>query len=54
MAKKEKKFDAVKLSRAWRERISRKIGKMTPAEELEFFNRTAMQTTAPKAQVKAA
>ncbi len=34
-----KAFDALAESRKWRERVSRKIAKMTPAQELAFFNR---------------
>jgi hypothetical protein len=39
MHPKIKAFDALAESRKWRERVSRKIAKMTPAEELAFFNR---------------
>ncbi len=39
MPPKTKNFDALVESRKWRERVSRKIAKMTPAEELAFFNR---------------
>jgi len=39
MHPKAKTFDAVAESRKWRERVSRKIAKMTPAEELAYFNR---------------
>lgn len=39
MRPKGKSFDAVAESRKWRERLSRKIAKMTPAEELAHFNR---------------
>jgi len=35
----KKGFDAVSESRKWRERVSRKIAKMTPAQELAYFNR---------------
>ena len=34
-----KAFDALAESRKWRERVSRKIAKMTPAQELAYFNR---------------
>ena len=34
-----KSFDALAESRKWRERVSRKISKMTPAQELAYFNR---------------
>jgi hypothetical protein len=34
-----KPFDALAESRKWRERVSRKLAKMTPAEELAYFNR---------------
>jgi len=34
-----KPFDALTESRKWRERVSRKLAKMTPAEELAYFNR---------------
>ena len=39
MRPKTKAFDALAESRKWRERVSRKISKMTPAQELAFFNR---------------
>ena len=39
MRPKAKTFDALAESRKWRERVSRKIAKMTPAQELAFFNR---------------
>ena len=39
MHPKTKAFDALAESRKWRERVSRKIAKMTPAEELAYFNR---------------
>ena len=39
MPPKPKAFDALAESRKWRERVSRKIAKMTPAQELAFFNR---------------
>ena len=39
MRPKAKTFDALAESRRWRERVSRKIAKMTPAQELAYFNR---------------
>jgi hypothetical protein len=39
MRPKIKAFDALVESRKWRERVSRKIAKMTPAQELAYFNR---------------
>jgi hypothetical protein len=39
MRPKTKTFDAVAESRKWRERVSRKIARMTPAQELAYFNR---------------
>jgi hypothetical protein len=39
MHPKIKAFDALVESRKWRERVSRKIAKMTPAQELAYFNR---------------
>ena len=39
MRPKTKTFDALAESRKWRERVSRKIAKMTPSEELAYFNR---------------
>lgn len=39
MHPKTKTFDALAESRKWRERVSRKIAKMTPAQELIYFNR---------------
>ena len=39
MHPKTKTFDAVAESRKWRERVSRKIARMTPAQELAYFNR---------------
>jgi hypothetical protein len=32
-------FNALAESRKWRERVSRKIARMTPAQELAYFNR---------------
>ncbi len=34
-----KAFHALAESRKWRERVSRKIAKMTPAQESAFFSR---------------
>jgi len=39
MRPKIKAFDAVAESRKWRERVSRKIARMSPAQELAYFNR---------------
>ena len=39
MRLKAKTFNALAESRKWRERVSRKIAKMTPAQELAYFNR---------------
>jgi hypothetical protein len=39
MRLKTKAFDALAESRKWRERVSRKIAKMSPAQELAYFNR---------------
>ncbi|MCE0496900.1 MAG: hypothetical protein LV481_02990 [Methylacidiphilales bacterium] len=39
MHPKTKVFDALVESRKWRERVSRKIAKMTPTQELAYFNR---------------
>ena len=39
MRRKINTFDALAESRKWRERVSRKIAKMTPAQELSYFNR---------------
>ncbi len=39
MRPKAKSFDALAESRKWRERVSRKIARMTPAQELAYFNR---------------
>jgi hypothetical protein len=39
MRLKKTAFDAVAESRKWRERVSRKIAKMTPAQEMAYFNR---------------
>jgi hypothetical protein len=39
MRPKAKTFNAVAESCKWRERVSRKIARMTPAQELAYFNR---------------
>ena len=39
MRPKTKIFDALAESRKWREWVSRKIAKMTPTQELAYFNR---------------
>ena len=39
MHPKTKSFDALAESRKWRERVSRKIARMTSAQELAYFNR---------------
>ena len=39
MRPKTKSFDALAESRKWRERVSRRIAKMTPKQELAYFNR---------------
>ena len=39
MRPKIKVFDALRESRKWRERVSRKIARMTPTQELAYFNR---------------
>ena len=39
MRPKPKVFDALAASRKWRECVSRKIARMTPAQELAYFNR---------------
>jgi hypothetical protein len=55
MHPKPKAFDALAASRKWRERVSRKIAKMTPAEELAFFNRRrGVVPSGKKALAKAA
>ena len=41
-------FDALTESRKWRERVSRKIAKMTPAQELAYFNRPRGVTASVK------
>jgi hypothetical protein len=55
MRPKTKAFDALAESRRWRERVSRRIAKMTPAQELAFFNRRRGVTpTGTKALARAA
>ncbi|HEX4139542.1 MAG TPA: hypothetical protein VHY09_04295 [Candidatus Methylacidiphilales bacterium] len=44
-----KPFDALSESRKWRERVSRKLAKMTPAEELAYFNRRRVPIPGKKA-----
>ncbi len=48
MHPKTKAFDALVESRKWRERVSRKIAKMTPAQELAYFNRHRSDITSGK------
>jgi hypothetical protein len=48
MRPKPKAFDALAESRKWRECVSRKIAKMTPAQELAYFNRCRGVTTSGK------
>ena len=55
MHPKTKAFDSLAESRKWRERVSRKIAKMTPGQELAYFNRRREVTpSAKKALVQAA
>lgn len=55
MRPKTKTFDALAASRKWRERVSRKITKMTPAQELAYFNRRrGLASSGKKAPVHAA
>ena len=54
MPPKTKAFDALAESRKWRERVSRKIAKMTPAQELAYFNRRGVTTSGKKALAHAA
>jgi len=55
MRPKTKTFDALAESRKWRERVSRKIAKMTPSEELAYFNRRrGVATSGRKVLVHAA
>lgn len=54
MAKRKKTFDAVKMSRTWRSKVSRQITGMTPAEEIAFFNRVTSPLSSRKPQTKAA
>jgi hypothetical protein len=48
MRPKTKMFDALAESRKWRERVSRKIARMTPAQELAHFNRRRCVATSSK------
>ena len=48
MRPKIKAFDAVAESRKWRERVSRKIARMSPAQELAYFNRRRGVTPSAK------
>ena len=48
MHPKTKAFDALAQSRKWRERVSRKIAKMTPTQELAYFNRRRGVATSGK------
>ncbi len=48
MRLKTKAFDALAESRKWRERVSRKMAKMTPAQELAYFNRRRGVTASGK------
>ena len=48
MRPKIKTFDALAESRKWRERVSRKIARMTPVEELAYFNRRRDVTASRK------
>ena len=45
---KTKTFDALAESRKWRQRVSRKMAGMTPAQELAYFNRRRGVTTSVK------
>jgi hypothetical protein len=47
MPPKTKVFDAIAESRKWRERVSRRISKMTPTQELAYFNRHRTRTDLP-------
>jgi hypothetical protein len=48
MRPKIKTFDALTESRKWRERVSRKIARMNPAQELAYFNRRRGVTASGK------
>ena len=48
MRPKTKIFNAVAESRKWRARVSRKIARMTPAQELAYFNRRRGVATSGK------
>ena len=54
MRPKVKTFDALAESRKWRERVSRKIARMTSAQELAYFNRRRGVVTSKKALAHAA
>jgi hypothetical protein len=54
MAKSKKTFDAVKSSRMWRSKVSRKTTGMTRDEEIAFFNRVTSPQSSRKPQTKAA
>jgi hypothetical protein len=55
MRHKTKAFDALAESRKWRQRVSRKISKMTPTQELAYFNRRrGVDTSGKKALAHAA
>jgi len=55
MRLKAKTFNALAESRKWRERVSRKLAKMTPAQELVYFNRgRGVSTSGKKAVAHAA
>jgi len=43
MKNKDKKFDAVKLMRALREKINKEIANMTPEEIIEYFKQGSEQ-----------
>jgi hypothetical protein len=48
MRPKTKTFDALAESRKWRERVSRKIARMNPVQELAHFNRHRAAATSGK------
>jgi len=48
MATKKKTFDAVAASRRWRRASSRRLSKMTFAEQQEYLNRVTEAFFAPK------
>jgi len=43
MKNKDKKFDAVKLMRALREKINKEIANMTPEQIIEYFHKGSEQ-----------